>query len=123
MTSFPFRLLTAAGAVCILAACGQSPKAPEEPVALFKHTGARQCETQTGSADRLRAEQAELERAGVQVVTAQCGLDQQMYPAVCGGGTGDVWLITVKPDAVAAAQSRGYRAPNPAQPIDVQNCR
>lgn len=117
-------VLTIAG-LCALAACAGDPlTAPSgNPVSLFKHTGARQCETPVASASRLQAELAALEQAGIHVLSARCGSDDSLHPAVCGGGTGDVWLLSLPAAAVPAAQARGYRTLDAARPVQVQDCR
>lgn len=124
MSPIHLRCLLAAGALCLLAGCaGPSGGTPPVTTTLFKHTASRQCETQPSGAARLQTEVAALKRAGIEVLSAQCGDDGNLYPAVCGGGTGDVWIVSVEAEALSGMQSRGYRPLDPALPITTQPCR
>lgn len=117
--------LLAACALALAGGCASvaTPDATPAPTDFFKHTGARQCETPSFSAARLQAEVVALRQAGIGVSKAQCGTDGNAYPAVCGGSTGDVWVLTVAPKSAPGMLSRGYRALNPALPIAIQACR
>lgn len=117
--------LLTASLLLVLGGCAAvtTPGAKPAPTDFFKHTGARQCETPSLSAARLRAEVEALGQAGIGVSRAQCGTDGNVYPAVCGGGTGDVWVVTVASASAPGMLSRGYRALDRALPIDTQACR
>ncbi len=97
-------ILLAAGA----AAC--APVVPEQAaqaaptasvVTVFKSRGSVQCGDRGSAPEAMRAE---LERSGVTVRSASCGSDGRMYPAVCGGATGEINLFEI--DAADAARAR-----------------
>ena len=90
-----------------LAACAVPPPAADAgasvstPLKVFKPRGSVQCGDRGTAPETMRGE---LERAGVRVASASCGSDGRMYPAVCGGGTGEINLFEI--DAADAERAR-----------------
>lgn len=88
---------------------------PVRSVELFLSTGKRQCDATFNTQQQLaRAVQA-LERAGVKVLSASCGTDGLMHPAMCGASSGEVWIMSVSEVDAASAKRLGY------QPITEQS--
>jgi len=93
-------------------ACAAPPPPPAAPkpsastVEVYKSLGRKQCEAGGETLDTLRAQ---LQRAGVVARGASCGTDGMMRAAMCGMGTGDIGIFTVrKADAVRATKA-GFR--------------
>ena len=75
-------------------------------VDLYKSLERKQCEAGGETLDTLRAT---LQRAGVEPTAASCGTDGMMRAAMCGMGTGDIGIFTVRKDEVARAAKAGFR--------------
>ncbi|MFM7706600.1 MAG: hypothetical protein ACKO9D_01005 [Gammaproteobacteria bacterium] len=80
--------------------------APNATIDLYKGLGRKQCETGGGTLDTLRAQ---LTRAGVTPTAAACGTDGMMRVAMCGAGTGDIGIFTVRKSDAARAARIGFR--------------
>lgn len=72
---------------------------------VFKPRGSVQCGDRGTAPEAMRAE---LERAGVRVASARCGSDGRMYPAVCGGATGEINLFEIDAADVERARGLGF---------------
>lgn len=87
----------------------------EELVWVFQGRGNRQCE---GGGTSLEQSSAKLTDSGVQVQESRCGTrTDRMYPAVCGGPTGDILLHLISMDSLDAALELGF---DPADQIQYQ---
>lgn len=105
------RRLGGAIAVALLAAVAACAPVAPDPAAqvtpassslqVFRPRGSVQCGDRGSAPEVMRAE---LERAGVPVRRASCGSDGRMYPAVCGGATGEINVFEI--DAADAARAR-----------------
>lgn len=96
-------------------ACAAPPAPPRQAasvpavastVDLYKSLERKQCEAGGETLDTLRAT---LQRAGVEPTAASCGTDGMMRAAMCGMGTGDIGIFTVRKDEVARAAKAGFR--------------
>lgn len=100
-------------------ACAAPPAPPRPAVAapaaasttastvdLYKSLERKQCEAGGETLDTLRAK---LQRAGVTPTAASCGTDGMMRAAMCGMGTGDIGIFTVRKDEVVRAAKAGFR--------------
>lgn len=95
--------------VFLLASCGGVALQASQPsIALFKYVGSEQCGEPLMTAANLQDTVAILKRQGVAVLSAQCGSDGRMYPAVCGAGTGEVWIVSVAANDEARAVAAGF---------------
>ena len=72
---------------------------------VFKPRGAVQCGDRGVAPEAM---QAELERAGARVASARCASDGRMYPAVCGGATGEINLFEINAADAERARSLGF---------------
>ncbi len=97
-------------ALLLAALAGCAPTVPQPAAAaapqpsvvmVFKSRGSVQCGDRGTAPELMRGE---LERAGVRVRSASCGSDGRMYPAVCGGATGEINLFEI--DAADAERAR-----------------
>lgn len=75
------------------------------PLQVFKSRGSVQCGDRGTAPELMRAE---LERAGVRVLSAACGSDGRMYPAVCGGATGEINLFGIDAGDGERARALGF---------------
>lgn len=75
------------------------------PLQVFKSRGSVQCGDRGTAPELMRAE---LERAGVRVLSARCGSDGRMYPAVCGGATGEINLFEIDTGDAERARALGF---------------
>lgn len=74
---------------------------------VYKATGARQCEQESGTS--LSASAAALSKAGVATTGSYCGyISGIAFPAVCGGGTASVNIHAISSNDLAAVQALGY---------------
>ena len=100
-------------------ACAAPPAPPRPAVAapaaasttastvdLYKGLERKQCEAGGETLETLRAK---LQRAGVTPTAASCGTDGMMRAAMCGMGTGDIGIFTVRKDEVVRAAKAGFR--------------
>ena len=72
---------------------------------VFKPRGSVQCGDRGAAPEAMRAE---LERIGVRVTSARCASDGRMYPAVCGGATGEINLFEIDAADAERARSLGF---------------
>ncbi|WP_323844785.1 hypothetical protein [Microbulbifer magnicolonia] len=98
----------------------QQPEEPavqaEELIWVYRGRGNRQCE---GGGMSLEESGAKLTDNGVAVQDSRCGTrTDRMYPAVCGGPTGDILLHLIAKDSLDAALELGF---DPADQIQYQN--
>ena len=72
--------------------------------------GQIQCEPRSTvpAKERLKALVAQLQSNGIEVVSATCGNTGLMYPAICGGGTGGLFLVKVKPVPSKTMRALGF---------------
>jgi len=87
----------------------------EELIWVFQARGNRQCE---GGGISLEQSNAKLTGNGVEVQESRCGTrSDRMYPAVCGGPTGDILLHLISQESLDAALELGF---DPADQIQYQ---
>ena len=68
--------------------------------------GSRQCE---GGGISVEQSRGKLASNGIAVVESRCGVrTDRMYPAVCGGATGDILMHRIKSDMLDAALELGF---------------
>lgn len=93
-------------------------------VEVFKPTGARQCEDNSGTS--LMASQTTLNSAGIETPASACGKIQGIvFPAVCGGGTSGVNIHAIGDDeqTLLAAKNLGYeKLTKSINPIEKITC-
>ena len=90
-------ILSATLAACAAVSDGQT-------IQVYKLDGARQCE---GAGISVQEMQKEL--SGIRVYGAEkSALQDVMFPAVCGGGTGSINVYTIAKADVKQAQARGF---------------
>lgn len=87
-------------------ACAAPPAATTSTVDVYKSLGRKQCEA---GGETLDALQARLKRGGVIATAASCGTDGMMRIAMCGAGTGDIGIFTVRKADAARAAKLGFR--------------
>ena len=93
-------------AACTVPTQSETVAAPAStPLQVFKPRGSLQCEGRGTAPELMRAE---LERAGVRVLSAQCGSDGRMVPAVCGGATGEINLFEIDAEDAERARALGF---------------
>ena len=86
---------------------------------------ANQCEAKSSvpASQRLKTAVAQLEAAGIAVVASSCGNTGLFYPAVCGGATGGLFLVTVKPAPAGDLLALGFiPTPSDRSPPIVFDC-
>jgi len=93
-------------AVAAPAAASTAASTTASTVDLYKSLERKQCEAGGETLDTLRAK---LQRAGVTPTAASCGTDGMMRAAMCGMGTGDIGIFTVRKDEVVRAAKAGFR--------------
>lgn len=79
------------------------PRGPA--VEVYRSTGSRQCEEGGATPEQLRAQ---LEAAGVRVLSTTCGSDGRMYPSVCGAPDGRIVIFGISPNQLEAATDAGF---------------
>ncbi|MGL6162633.1 hypothetical protein [Microbulbifer sp.] len=97
----------------------EKPVRPEELIWVYEARGSRQCE---GGGTTLEESSGKLTSNGVEVQESHCGArTDRMYPAVCGGPTGDILLHLVSKKSLDAALELGF---DPADQIQYErgNC-
>jgi len=106
------KLLVASLVVLVtLAACaggdGKSPSAslPSASARTYKYVGSVQC---TGGGTSLTELQLQLTGAGIQVLGATCGVDGNLYAAVCGGADGRIAIFEIPAQQAQAASALGF---------------
>ena len=80
-------------------------KLPSASVRTYKYVGSVQC---TGGGTSLTEMQRQLTDAGIQVLTATCGVDGNLYAAVCGGADGGIGIFKVPTQQAEAASALGF---------------
>lgn len=94
---------------------GESAAQPQEMAWVFTERGNRQCE---GGGTSLQESATRLSSGGVAVQESRCGSrTDRMYPAVCGGLTGDILLHLISRDSLDTALELGF---DPAEQIEFQ---
>lgn len=88
----------------------------EELIWVYEGRGSKQCE---GGGTSLEDSAGRLTGNGVAVSESRCGVrTDRMYPAVCGGLTGDILLHLVGKGSLDAALELGF---DPAEQIEYQH--
>ncbi len=88
----------------VLAACAFGGQQEVERVRIYKSDGSRQCESGGISPETMKTE-----LQGIRVYTAKKQvLHGVMFPAVCGGKTGNINVYTIAAKDQAEAQKRGF---------------
>lgn len=78
----------------------------EELIWVLEASGSRQCE---GGGTSLGDSARKLTDSGVDVQESRCGVrTDRMYPAVCGGPTGDILLHLIGRESLDAALELGF---------------
>lgn len=106
MRFFP-SLVSIAAAALLTASCGGGGDNVAATVSVYKSLGSSQC---TGGGLTLSALQYQLAAAGIQAIAASCGLDGNVYPAICGASDGHIGIFTVPPQDVQLAVTLGFAA-------------
>ena len=99
-------LAATSGTACAAAPPTATVKPDTPTIDVYKGLGRKQCEPGGETLDTLRAQ---LTRAGVTPSAASCGTDGLMRIAMCGAGTGDVGIFTVRKADAARAANIGFR--------------
>lgn len=107
------RIIAVFAALASTSACS-SPTArpPADPtpaagsLAVYKSLGRRQCESGGETPETLAAQ---LRAIGVEATPAGCADDGRMYAAVCGGGTGHLGVLDIRPADAERAAKAGFR--------------
>lgn len=82
--------------------------------------GSKQCE---GGGLLVEQSRGKLQQSGVAVVESRCGVrTDRMYPAVCGGATGDIYLHRIKKNMLDAALELGFD-PLGKVPYEFSSCK
>lgn len=100
-------LVPIAAAALLTVSCGGGGDSVAANVSVYKSLGSSQC---TGGGLTLSALQYQLAAAGIQAIAASCGLDGNIYPAVCGASDGHIGIFTVPPQDVQLAVTLGFAA-------------
>ncbi|AOS98489.1 hypothetical protein AUP74_03123 [Microbulbifer aggregans] len=94
----------------------QPPARAEELIWVFESRGSLQCE---GGGTTLAESSSRLSAEGVTIHQSRCGVrTDRMYPAVCGGKTGDIHLHLIDKRSLDAALQLGF---DPAQQAQYQS--
>jgi hypothetical protein len=72
---------------------------------VYAYRGVLQC---TGGGVTLTQQRAQLEGAGVSVLSASCGTDGMLHAAVCGAESGEIGVFTIPGDQTSAASKAGF---------------
>lgn len=102
LKSAGFTALLASSA--ILVACGNSDGTPTN-VSVYKYVGSVQC---SGGGIPISTLQRQLTDAGIQVQTASCGSDGNIYVAVCGAADGRIAIFDVPVTEAQTATELGF---------------
>ena len=99
-------------AVCLLTslslgACKDSSSGDGDGnIKVFKYSGSRQCEPDSGTpVDQMVLE---LTSAGIDVLCAQTGNDGMAYPTVCGASTGEINIYLIRTVNLEDAENLGF---------------
>lgn len=79
----------------------------ESWVKIYKAKGSLQCEPNTGTSPQ--AMRKELEKAGIHVQSATCGIDGLMHAAVCGGEDGAITIFEIPASQAAQTAKLGFK--------------
>lgn len=102
MRKFIFPLV----AVALICACGGGyDNSPSAYISLYKYAGSVQC---AGGGLTLPEMEGQLTAAGIQVYSSSCGLDGNVYAAVCGGADGRIGIFEVLLSQQQAASAVGF---------------
>ena len=85
--------------------------APERLYTEFQAVaGVSQCEAKSSvpANERLKVLVDRLQSYGIEVMSSSCGNTGLSYPAVCGGASGDLFLVTVKPVLGTTMRTFGF---------------
>ncbi|MEN0037983.1 MAG: hypothetical protein AAGC78_12995 [Cellvibrio sp.] len=74
---------------------------------VFKSDGSTQCEGAGIPPDEMRLE---LAKAGIDVICAQKAHNGMNYPAVCGGGTGNINVYVIHSSNLPDAEKLGFKS-------------
>lgn len=78
----------------------------QHPPKVFKYDQSTQC---NNDGIPLEVMERELIEAGIDVKCSQKANDGMMYPAVCGGGTGDINVYLIQPENIPDAAQLGFQ--------------
>lgn len=91
-------------ALASLVACGGGESAVSN-VSVYRHFGSLQC---TGGGASLSALALQLTEANIQVVASSCGIDGNVYPAVCGAADGRIGIFDIPAAQAQASAAIGF---------------
>ena len=84
----------------------EEPRTPDDSL-VYADRGVRQCESDGVS---LEASAQILINAGIDVIRSTCGVKTGVaYPAVCGGGTGDILVHGIRGVNIPDAEQLGFQ--------------
>ncbi len=84
------------------------PKLEEGHALVYTSNGSKQCES---GSDAPETTAKRLTDKGIDVISSHCGdLTGIMYPAVCGGGTGQINLHAINSQNIPDAKNIGFAA-------------
>jgi hypothetical protein len=88
------------------AACGgvQAAGSPAS-VKIYKYMGSKQC---NGGGQKLAVIKRQLIESGITVLAASCGVDGNLYPAVCGAADGRIGIFEVPASKAQSALPDGF---------------
>lgn len=88
-------------------ACAAAPASkPTGTIDVYRSLERKQCEPGGETLESLRQR---LQRAGLRPTAASCGTDGMMRMAMCGAGTGDIGIFTLRKDEAERAAKLGFR--------------
>ncbi len=94
----------------VVATMGCGGGSDDRDSVFYKATGSLQCSPSLMTQARLDEEASALRVAGATVISSGCAADGRGYPAVCGGGTGELFSVTVSPGSVSVVRRAGFTA-------------
>lgn len=92
-------------ALPLLAGCTWKLKDPPKGVKVYKYLGSVQCSG--GGTSPTEMEQM-LTTAAIDVASATCGVDGNMYAAMCGAPDGRIGIFEIAPGDLKAATALGF---------------
>lgn len=107
----------------LLAACAVRPgnaPASEATTRVYKSAGSRQCEPGGLTPAQMRAQ---LEAAGIRVLSAACGGDGRARIAMCGAPDGRLGILEIPASQVQAAAALGFAPLDRLPQASVVPCR
>lgn len=102
---FRVTFLTVTLAALATTACGGGNGNPNSGIRTYKYAGSLQC---SGGGLSLAEMQRQLSDAGISVLDASCGVDGNMYTAVCGAPDGRIGIFEIPSEQVQAASALGF---------------